>query len=458
MPSIDRAFLSRRLRAANPRSQLAGALDRSGRIDERELSETLARHPPGQGELPVLQGVLAVLRGSSFFDRAVIGGIKSATSLAGRLLRRTPLLGTETEWTQRLSSPCGAPCFSADRKLLFQGTFSGILHALATDTGEEAWTVKLPGNCNSMETPALSPDGETLAVAVSGSSYFGGLHQVDASTGAIRWSQDGKPTAQFGTRWGAPCVGPDGTVYAAMLDCSKIAALDGETGQLKFTLPVPEMKGSSTTPRVSADGSQLFFPYFGPQGPHQVAFDLDLLSKLWERDKVAPGTKSQATLSPDGKTLYWLTGRTLSAFDAFDGEPRWELETRSYNPNLTLSTSTSGKYVAVPVKGGLDLHSSTTGERLRSITTAELANAAPLEDFLAAAFTEHDEALIAHDAHGNALRIVLPDGEPQPVVTARRSHRLGYTGQMAIEPGGRWLYGQCQQGLYALELAPGSKG
>ena len=204
----------------------------------------IAVDPPGTHRWSV------TLKKNSDLGPVVIAGatvyvVDSTESTPGSLHAVEAASGT-TLWTFTPEAFCGTPVVAPSGTV-----YVGCGHFVwALDpTGGVVWKA-------SFGTPGLET---TLGVGHNGMVYVGQdpMGALDGLTGELKWSFSPPPPCDMGV---APAIAADGTVYFA---CSRssdlpiVYALDGDNGQLKWRVAVGKVVDSSgfLTPVIGADGT-----------------------------------------------------------------------------------------------------------------------------------------------------------------------------------------------------------
>ena len=115
--------------------------------------------------------------------------------------------------------------------VLYIGSWDRNMYALDAASGKELWRYQT-GN----DTVIYNQIGIASSAAVAnGIVFFGGrdghFHAVDAKTGALKWKHDNK----MGWVIASPAV-KDGIVYFPTSDGTRFKAIDGATGELKYSI------------------------------------------------------------------------------------------------------------------------------------------------------------------------------------------------------------------------------
>lgn len=137
----------------------------------------------------------------------------------------------------------GGPALAADGTI-YLGGLGGALHALAPDGGER-WRAALPAGA--VGAPALAEDGTVYVVDQSGA-----LSAFDPAGRRLWRFQNGYRT----TATSGPIVGPDGTIYYAVIDAIQAVSPAGEGRWLGSNRRLPYLDG--VVPRLSPDGAMVF--------------------------------------------------------------------------------------------------------------------------------------------------------------------------------------------------------
>ncbi|PSQ47614.1 hypothetical protein BRD19_08940 [Halobacteriales archaeon SW_7_65_23] len=185
----------------------------------------------------------------------------------------------------------------ADDRLYF-GTSIGI-HGFDLETESEVWRYDDLDDFG----PILTADDERVYV-----STRDGVHAINREDETGQWSVTGD------SLWGITAV--DGIVYFPQWDGtdSEISALDGETGEARWTITLDERAVGPTT---VADGTL----FAGTGNGKVLAIDTDDGSTVWTRqladNPVPPGTIA-------GDVLYLRnTEGNVFALDVGDGSEQW---------------------------------------------------------------------------------------------------------------------------------------
>ena len=142
---------------------------------------------------------------------AAAGGDIGAT----RMTPSDPPLGASVAWRSALAAPVTAPLVT-DGSALYVELADARLVALSVESGEELWSVAVPGQLD--DAPMLA--GDALYVSLRG----GAVVALDSASGAERWSFDSGYSLLTG-----PVV-VDGVVWIAAR--GELLAIDAASGEL----------------------------------------------------------------------------------------------------------------------------------------------------------------------------------------------------------------------------------
>ena len=135
--------------------------------------------------------------------------------------RSAPALGS-VRWKYKTGGRVLSTPLAVNDAVYF-GSTDGSLYALNSGDGSLRWKFPTRGPVNS--SPAFS-NGVVYAGSVDGSFYA-----VDAKTGAAKWKHDNK----MGWVIASPAV-KDGIVYFPTSDGTRFKAIDGASGELKYSI------------------------------------------------------------------------------------------------------------------------------------------------------------------------------------------------------------------------------
>lgn len=179
-------------------------------------------------------------------------------------------------------------------------------------TGNLRWTLRTMGPVT--VAPAIGADGTIFAP-----SGDGDLHAIDQA-GVEKWHVQISARRAFVNS--SPVIAEDGTVY---IGCSsafaKVSAIDGYTGQVKWTFPVLGLVRSLA---LGADGTV----YFGSQNDDTL-FALNPNGTVRWRKDFGTDLNGQALgiappmIGDDGTVYAEDTNGTVYAFDGGSGSLRW---------------------------------------------------------------------------------------------------------------------------------------
>jgi len=222
----------------------------------------------------------------------VTDGLVVVATFDGRVLAIEPTTG-ETHWETRVSDAVGGVAAAGDT--LYLTGWSGTLHALAASDASEQWTADLAGAV----TGAPSVADGTVYVASDRDEFA--LHAVAADTGEEAWraAVDSRPSSTL-------AVGPDGLYTAVGIT---VAGFDRSDGSERWR--GPDARAGSLWPGVPAVADGTVYAGVGRvNGGVLFAFDGPSGDLAWERPV---DTASESVAVHDG-TLYLPTGfGTLAA-------------------------------------------------------------------------------------------------------------------------------------------------
>ena len=180
---------------------------------------------------------------------------------------------------------------------VYLGTLHGVLHAIDTETGADAWTCRAEG-------PILHAAAVSDGIVIFGAAD-GKVRGVRASDGFRVW------TVQTGCAvWNAPVVhkgtavigGRDGFLYALKLQ-------DGQE-RWRADLGAPILQ----SPAIDTKRSRV---YVGSEGMVVHAFDSNTGLRVWRSERL-PGASMRGyhpVIAPDGSVL--LTTQPVIGYDRF---------------------------------------------------------------------------------------------------------------------------------------------
>ncbi len=184
-----------------------------------------------------------------------------------------------------------------------------------------------------VETSAYRTD--TLAVTghegVYGLAADGGYALGDLSIGLERWHAPGQaPAVRTRASPEMPrLVAADGTIYAVVPETNRIAALDGNSGRVRWTAAIGARRSSQPFRPAVRDG----VVYVTASPDHVEAFDAATGDRLWDRtlepvdsnaDSDGFGYREVATPTATSAGLVVPSRRALSLLDPDDGHLEWE--------------------------------------------------------------------------------------------------------------------------------------
>jgi outer membrane protein assembly factor BamB len=221
------------------------------------------------------------------FAGALDGKVYAISSAGGHL------------WNQELLSPAGGGLVISGNHVIV-GTYDGMVRALATATGSEAWSVQLPGLISS--SPAVAPDG-TVYIGTQDSKLYA------IKNGTVQWTH---PTG--GEIWSTPAVGPDGTVYVGSNDGWLYAVT--AAGGTKWVI---EIKGQIWgKPLVGLDGAV----YVGSTSKYLTRVESGSGTIEWTT-KLDGLSYSSPVMDAEGAIYIGTTAGRLYGVDAEGGEVLW---------------------------------------------------------------------------------------------------------------------------------------
>lgn len=197
-----------------------------------------------------------------------------------------------------------SPVVGADGTIFAASYSTQYIYALRSDDGTQIWRYPIG---ESARRPAVGSNGMVYA-----SSKLG-IHALDALNGALRWHQ------RLGDcGYSTPALGADRTVYVACAYATRLHALDGDSGSVKWTYRADEL---ICGPAVSPDG----MVYFAVKSGFVYALFCDTGNFKWRYDIGGSGYASPA-LSANGSTIFVpvdaADGKML-ALDANNGTRKW---------------------------------------------------------------------------------------------------------------------------------------
>ncbi|MHC4155439.1 MAG: outer membrane protein assembly factor BamB family protein, partial [Planctomycetota bacterium] len=177
-----------------------------------------------------------------------------------------------------------SPAVSADGNSIYVCSSDGALDALGRD-GSELWTFRTKDTTgigsSIFASPAVGPDGTIYVSAVRDPN----LYAIDPNDGSVKWAcnfeyriyspwrPEQAPTYS-GWALASPVVGPDGTIYQALLYDPNLYAINPNTGAIQWSVQTRRyrLRGDSdgwSEPAVAPDGTI----YFGASDANLWAVD-----------------------------------------------------------------------------------------------------------------------------------------------------------------------------------------
>ena len=201
-------------------------------------------------------------------------------------------------WNQDLLSPPGGGLLVSGSHVIV-ATYDGMVRALQTSNGAEAWSVQLPGLISS--SPTAAPDG-TVYIGTQDSNLYA------IKNGTVQWTH---PTG--GEIWSTPVVGPDGSVYVGSNDGWLYAAT--AIGGTKWVI---EIKGQIWGQPMVADGAV----YVGSTSKYLTRVDAISGTIAWET-KLDGLSYSSPVMDAEGAIYIGTTAGRLFGIDSEEGEVLW---------------------------------------------------------------------------------------------------------------------------------------
>ncbi len=209
------------------------------------------------------------------------------------------------------------------------GNGDNTIRAFTAD-GQQKWTF----------TPSAEPD--TLGI-LAADDQGGLIYKMDDSFSDVpflgRVDQTGTPTWLRAGSWGGRiAIHPDGTIYfvqswpaPAGISPSSVVALDGTTGQTKFTIPLP------TSTWTTANESLLYDPNGGTSGNGYPIWGYYCTPGTSIGPLPEPYRVGYSSISSDG-TVYIPISTSVQSFDVMPCDSTPDLHHPGY-PHLVQSTN-----------------------------------------------------------------------------------------------------------------------
>jgi outer membrane protein assembly factor BamB len=216
----------------------------------------------------------------------VAGGAVVVATFGGRVLALDPATG-ETRWERQVSDAVGGVAASGDT--LYVTGRSGTLRALAAADGSQQWVADLAGGVTGAPSVA---DGTVYAASDRGEFA---LHAVAADTGEEAWrvAVDGRPSP-------TPAVGPNGLYTAVGIAIRGFERSDGSERWRG-----PDARAGSLQPGVPAVADGTVYAGVGRvNGGILFAFDAASGDVVWER----PVDTASESVAVHDSTLYLPSG------------------------------------------------------------------------------------------------------------------------------------------------------
>jgi outer membrane protein assembly factor BamB len=188
--------------------------------------------------------------------------------------------------------------------MVYIGSAGGGVHAVDAATGAARWTHPTGGAVDA--SPALADD--TLFIT----STDGVIHALDAAGGGLRWACD---TGRLGSS--SPAVA-DGVVVVGG-PANRLLALDAETGRVRWTAPDAGAGPAPAAPIESSPAIADGVVY--SNAAHLLALDLATGQTCWTAQVSTPPTISPAVA--DGVVYTGDVSGAICAVDAVTGAVRW---------------------------------------------------------------------------------------------------------------------------------------
>ncbi len=202
---------------------------------------------------------------------------------------------------------------------IFLGDRSGAMHAIDPATGEDRWSFRTGDAI--IGTPVLGPDNSLICTGRDGKVY-----SLDRKTGEKRWEY---VTGSMITS--SPVSGSGGTLFAISYD-KTIRAMDAKTGIHKWMSHTDNC--NYNTALAAAPDETVFY---GNNEDHKFyAIDGNTGERKWTIDLEKKGEITNPVVNKDGIVFFGYSDGTLSAIDGKTGEEKWNFQTGStiYTPIL----------------------------------------------------------------------------------------------------------------------------
>jgi outer membrane protein assembly factor BamB len=183
------------------------------------------------------------------------------------------------------------------------GSDSVELTALALDGGQTLWQ-KSFRTANGADLPAPQMIGEDIL------AFYNGLERLSSKDGKTVFT---KPEVVFDANCPPPQV--EDEVIWAVHSGNRLSALDGATGQEKWTVDLP---GDFSVTNIFPLDGKLYLRGAGDSGAHIHALSRTDGRLLWTYSGIGP---SVSNLIESGGTLYFGTPTSLVALNAATGQP-----------------------------------------------------------------------------------------------------------------------------------------
>jgi hypothetical protein len=187
-------------------------------------------------------------------------------------------------WTHTTGGPIYSTPAVTPNGRIYVCSLDGVIYALARD-GSELWSFETNGFAALDGSVFVSPqEGSDGSVYIAG-LYDPNLYALNREDGSLKWARnfefiidpcDPNSETKGGWPFAAPAVGADGTIYQTLLYDSNLYAIEGETGDIIWSVELADPcsgwfeANDLATLRYSDGWSS---PVVGPDGTIYVSLD-----------------------------------------------------------------------------------------------------------------------------------------------------------------------------------------
>jgi outer membrane protein assembly factor BamB len=402
MATIRSSDLSRRLRAADTQSQLAGVLDRlpgPSRLNATQLDRALDAFERGGGVLSAperkrLDVISLRLTAPGFYGNEAGAALERTTQREVKLTVKK--LNVEPWKIELPDYASGKPVLSPDRGTLYSANCDGNLKAFNPNNGELKFQIKICQHSDSWWTPLLSADGKSM--------FLGGkrdLVKIDLETREVVWRAD--PIG--GRELGHFSLDPQGNlVVNAGLSggTGSLALIDAQTGKPRWTTSLPDGCIGSGAP--ASDGKQVYVTTWHQGAGRHLAYDAANGEEAWALGPPAGYGGRGQLLAPERQTLFATSDGVLSAIDTATGQQRWSVtkDDRMDQGPMKAFLTEDGRLLQV-VGDELRIFDADTGAEQPAIKLPKVS----YDSIDAPVLSKDGQSLIFHDGGGRFFRLDL---------------------------------------------------